>query len=142
MKLNRLALTLLALLVLTPAQGSTTRMVGVQFRGCYDGDTCYFDFPRVRPAMFGQDRPVRLLGIDAPEIKGDCPGEIQAAEQARDALVAKLQKARRIVIDTPGLDKYHRILGRVTADGLDLSAWMIRRGLAREYQGSHRSGWC
>ena len=136
------ALAAAALFLSSAHASEALRFEGVRFKGCYDGDTCYFDFTTVEPALFGQGRAVRFLGIDTPEIKGSCKREVRAAERARDALIKRLERAGEIVIESPGLDKYGRILGRVIADGQDLSELLIAKGLARKYQGGHRKGWC
>ena len=39
------------------------------FHECYDGDPCTISLPGL-PDVFGDHIPVRLVGIDAPEIKG------------------------------------------------------------------------
>ncbi|MDT8446721.1 MAG: hypothetical protein RRB13_07480 [bacterium] len=40
------------------------------------------------------------------------------------------------------MDKYHRILGRIVADGEDLTACLIRRSLAHPNHRERRAGWC
>ena len=55
----------------------------VKFVSCYDGDTCTFNLPNVTP-LFGREIPVRLFGIDTPEMKGQCEAEIALAKKARD----------------------------------------------------------
>ena len=113
----------------------------VVLMGCYDGDTCTFDIAEI--PLFGRSAPVRLLGIDAPEIRGRCPEEIAAAERARDALLSRLRAAGRVdLVGVAGLDKYRRILARVQADGEDMSAWLITRHLARPWEGHRYQRWC
>jgi len=86
---------------------------------------------------------VRLRGIDAPELKSRCPEERIKAEAARAALIKILAEGgveiRRVSIDKFG--------GRVDADAStrstpDISAALLRGGLARAYAGGRRDGWC
>ncbi len=86
---------------------------------------------------------VRLRGIDAPELKSRCPEERVKAEAARNALSAILAEGD-ITISRVGLDKFG---GRVDADAStkstpDISAALLRAGLARNYAGGRRASWC
>jgi len=86
---------------------------------------------------------VRLRGIDAPELKASCPGELQMAEAATDAL-RKLLGEGDVAIFNIGPDKYS---GRVVADAAtrrsgNVSTAMLAAGHARSYGGGHRNGWC
>src|SRR5437016_2415285 len=57
----------------------------VIFHHSYDGDTCTVTLPGL-PDVFGERISIRLVGIDAPEIKGRCEQEKRLAMQARDFL--------------------------------------------------------
>ena len=86
---------------------------------------------------------VRLRGIDAPELKARCGEERRRAEAARDALTVMLAEGNITVRDV-GLDKYG---GRVLAAAAtqltpDVSAALLRDGVARPYAGGRRAGWC
>lgn len=70
----------------------------------------------------------RLWGIDAPETKqwcGDYPAGVQAT-----ATLEKLMKGRSITCDDRGHDRYGRTIGLCRADSDDLSAAMVRLGMA------------
>ena len=70
---------------------------------------------------------VRLLGIDAPE-RGQ-PGAREAGEALRKLLAGKPVRVAR-----EGRDRWGRTLARLyLADGTDLSAELIARGLARPW---------
>jgi micrococcal nuclease len=93
-----------------------------------DGDTLW-----VRPASGAAARPVRLQGIDAPEI---CqPWGLEA----RDALAAQALH-RRVRVASRARDAYERTLARVTSDGHDLGWWMVSRGHAWSDRFRGRSG--
>jgi micrococcal nuclease len=105
-----------------------------------DGDTLLV---RAR-VWLGQDvtTHVRLLGIDAPELRGKCEAETAAAGRARDYVAAMIGK-RPVTLTDLRVDKYGgRVLARVTAGGRDVSAALLRAGLAQPYRGGKRAGWC
>ncbi len=107
-----------------------------QYRGCYDGDTCYFDLPE------GANLPVRLLGVDTPERKGRCPEEKVLALAAKGFSEGALRSARQIELRRAGKDKYGRILARVLLNGQDLADLLIQAKLGRPYKGGKRLSWC
>ena len=60
----------------------------------YDADT--FDVNIANwPTVAGQNMPVRVAGIDSPEMHGQCKKEITAAHKARDFTVKALQGAKK-----------------------------------------------
>ncbi|MFM7347135.1 MAG: thermonuclease family protein [Tagaea sp.] len=91
-------------------------------------------------------RRVRLANIDAPEIHGRCPSEIQMAERAKlAAMIALADAPVRVVPDGGpggGKDRFGRLIARVTVDGTDLGGALVAQGLARPYAGGARKGWC
>ena len=87
-----------------------------------DGDT-------VLLVRHGQLEPVKLRidGIDAPEI---CqPGGVEA----RDAMIRQAQR-KSVEVDDRGQDVYGRQVGRLSVDGVDLGAEMVRSGMAWAYR--------
>ena len=88
------------------------------------------------------EREVRLRGIDAPELSGDCPAEITRAIEAKNAL--KKLAGDKVILTDMGRDKFGRLLARVlTIRGRDIGAILIKEGLARKYDGvGPRQGWC
>lgn len=106
-----------------------------------DGDTML-----VRARIWlGQDveTRVRLLGIDAPELKARCGEEQRLALAARDFVRDRVLGRRVNLVDIRH-DKYgKRVLSRViTPDGEDLGEALIRHGFARPYDGGTRQSWC
>jgi endonuclease YncB( thermonuclease family) len=86
---------------------------------------------------------IRLRGIDAPELKGQCAQEIRMAEAAGNAL-NRLLRDGAVTIYNIGPDRYP---GRVVADVAtthtpNVSAALLGSGHVRSYTGGHRSGWC
>lgn len=87
-----------------------------------DGDT-------VLLVRQGQLEPVKLRidGIDAPEI---CqPGGVQA----RDTMI-RLAMRKSVEVGDRGQDVYGRQVGRLSVDGVDLGAEMVRSGMAWAYR--------
>lgn len=112
------------------------------YHTCYDGDTCMMSLPGIHP-LFGDHIPVRLAGIDTPEMKGQCEREKQLARQARDLVRSHLSRAGEIRLRKASRDKYFRIDARVIADGADLSEILINQGLAVPYDGGTKTKvWC
>lgn len=95
---------------------------------CSDGDTC-------RVGSSKKSVRVRLIGIDAPEVRhGDEPGQ-PFGETSKDYLNG-LVKGRSVEIRNYGKDEYGRILGVLTGrNGLDINEEMIRTGMAEVYRG-------
>jgi Micrococcal nuclease (thermonuclease) homologs len=89
-----------------------------------DGDTVWIEREKIR-----------LLDIDAPEMKGDCPAESRLAIRARDRLIVLLQRPN-LTIARDGTDRYGRTLARIGNTGDQL----VREGLARRW--GDRRGWC
>jgi len=112
------------------------------FHKCYDGDTCTFSLPGL-PNVFGDHIAIRLVGIDAPEIKGHCQREKDLATKARDYLNQRLKQAHVIQIRHTARDKYFRVLAELFADGEDLSELLLKQGLAVPYHGQTKTkDWC
>ncbi|MEX5283819.1 MAG: thermonuclease family protein [Nitrospiraceae bacterium] len=98
--------------------------------------------PGIHP-LFGDHIPVRLAGIDTPEMKGHCEREKQLARQARDLVRSALSGAGAIHLRKASRDKYFRIDARVMADGQDLSDVLMMQGLAVPYDGGTKTkDWC
>ena len=100
-----------------------------------DGDTADLD------CGAGVER-VRLVGFDTPEKGGArCRDEYQRALAAERHLRGLLS-AGEVRAERQGVDRYGRVLARVSAGGEDVAAAMIAGGHARAYAGGVRQGWC
>jgi len=86
--------------------------------------------------------PIRVRGIDTPEIKGKCPGEKQLAIRARDFLNNALRSAGSVELVNIERGKYFRLVADVLVDGEPIAPVMIELGLGRAYSGGKRAGWC
>ena len=102
-----------------------------------DGDTLKLD-----------QRTIRIVGIDAPEVRAQCPAEAAGAERATAVLQRWVNAAPFELVprlDRP-TDKYGRELmtARRTVRGQFETAAevLIEAGVARAYLGEARAGWC
>ena len=117
--------------------------VAITIHDCYDGDTCTATLhDRFLPPVLGEHIPIRLAGIDTPEIHGHCLEEIRLAVQARNFLRTIIARATRIDLIQPERDKYFRLRGTLLIDGHNAAAQLIAAGLARSYNGGARLPWC
>ena len=122
-------LSILVLLFLVwPKDAQAAVPSAAHYRGCYDGDTCYFDL-----AGFRANQSVRLLGVDTPEIKAQCPQEKLGALAAKNFSRSVLARARFIQVLPQGYDKYGRDLAQVLADGLDMRQRLIEQCVGHLY---------
>jgi len=141
------------LLCLPPSVHATT-IPNVTIVSCYDGDTCRVNLPRSAfndnwaYELFGHNIPIRVEGIDTPEIRGKCQKEKDLAYEARDLVRGLFENAQAITLsidDNPKevRGKYFRVVGRLIADGVDISDLLIERLLAVLYDGGTKvKDWC
>jgi len=105
---------------------------------CHDGDTCSMililedeektlDFGIERQTITKLTASVRLCGIDTPELP------TAKGVAAKTAINSWLQPAKVVTVETFGLDKYGRVLGRVWADGVDVNKRLLAEGFAAPY---------
>ena len=110
-------------------------------RLCYDGDTCYVVAKTLPDTL--RNMSIRILGIDTPEIRADCIEEKDLALQGRAFANDMFRNANNIEFRNLKWDKYGgRILADVYIDGMSYKHEIIEAGLAREYDGGKKLGWC
>mmetsp|Transcript_30145 Transcript_30145/g.92216 ORF Transcript_30145/g.92216 Transcript_30145/m.92216 type:complete len:339 (-) Transcript_30145:173-1189(-) len=115
--------------------------IPVVFTACHDGDTCTVQLPGL-PKVFGRNLGVRLTGIDAPELHGQCPYERCLAKHAKDKLNSIVLQGHPQLRDC-GRDKYFRLNCRVEVNGIDAATSLVADGLAARYTGrGPRPSWC
>jgi micrococcal nuclease len=140
----RIALLLLALPGL-PGSAAAAEVLPGPYRASVekvvDGDTL-----AVRVTVWlGQDLRVlvRVRGVDAPELRGECAAEKARARNAQAAL-ARLVSGGPVVLTAIEGDKYYgRVIADVTTSAGDhVGLALISGGFVRPYDGAARSGWC
>ena len=103
---------------------------GVCARNCVtDGDTFRLDGEKVR-----------IVGIDAPELRGRCREETALANKAKSRL-QHLIEGKTVSIDRQGTDRFGRTLAAVRAGGRDVGQQLVNEGLARPWTG-RKERWC
>lgn len=83
----------------------------------------------------GEPRTIRLLGVDAPELRQTCRDarglSYPCGTRARDALAALAPRRASIACRSEGQDRFNRALSRCTlADDRDLAAELVAQGWA------------
>lgn len=118
--------------------------IPVKVTRVHDGDTFTVDVPQwlAAPgtAVVAKSMPVRIAGIDCPEMRDPNPTIRNAA------VVAKLQaesllKSGKVVLRDPQRDKYFRLNAQVLAGGVDVGKSLIEAKLAKPYDGGTKSPW-
>ncbi|MBX9915438.1 MAG: thermonuclease family protein [Pseudomonadaceae bacterium] len=136
-----LLLNLLAAPMLAAAPRSDYGNVRVdEVSSIYDGDTIRVTI-RAWPAVAGERIPVRLYGIDTPEMNDKRPRVYKLARSAKQFSVTQLRGAKRIELRQIRRDKYFRLLAEVWVDGRNLSELLLKAGLAKAYFGGKKISW-
>jgi micrococcal nuclease len=78
--------------------------------------------------------PVRLNGIDAPEMRGKNEDEKRMAKRAQEALSEKVMD-KFVHLKDVKTEKYGRLLCEVYIDKLHINQWMIDQRFAVAYDG-------
>jgi len=107
----------------------------------YDGDTFRVDIDSL-PPIVGKNIPIRLNGVDTPEIRGKCQYEKDLALIARDFVRNKLANAKEIKLTKLQRGKYFRVVADVMIDGVSLDKELLENKLAYKYTGGKKSSWC
>ena len=107
----------------------------------YDGDTFRVDVDSL-PPIVGKNIPIRLNGVDTPEIQGKCQYEKDLALKARDFVRNKLANAKEIKLNNLQRGKYFRVVADVMIDGVSLEQELLDNALAYKYTGGKKSSWC
>ncbi len=110
----------------------------------YDGDTFRVDID-AWPGVIGRDMPVRLRGVDTPELRSRCATpEAKAREKAlglraRDFTAAQLAAAEVITLHDVYRGSFFRLVAEVRLDGESLGETLLTAGLAVPYG---TGDWC
>jgi len=107
----------------------------------YDADTFKVNIKHW-PDVIGKQVSIRVLGVDAPELRGKCAAEKAAALKAKQFTVEFLRAGQVIELRKIKRGKYFRLLAAVYVDGKNLADALVKAKLARSYDGGRRLGWC
>ena len=137
----RLATILLCFLSFTVSAKDYGNITVSEVTSIYDADTFRVNIGDY-PPIAGDRIPVRVLGIDAPELRVKCESEKIKARAAKQFTVEALRSAKVIELRNIQRGKYFRILADVYVDGKNLADGLIKAGHARVYDGGKQLGWC
>lgn len=108
----------------------------------YDGDTFRVNI-KDYPSIAGNRIPIRINGIDTPEMRGKCTKEKTLAREAKQLTVKMLRNAKVIELRNMQRGKYFRIVADVYADNQSLADELIKNNLAVRYNGGTKvKDWC
>ena len=108
----------------------------------YDGDTFRVDIDEY-PAIVGKNMPIRINGIDTPEIKAKCALERDLAIKAKELTKKKLEAGKVIELRNIKRGKYFRIISDVYVDSVSLADELLDAELAVKYFGGKKQkNWC
>ena len=138
-----ITLLLICLLPFSSSAKSYGNVTVSEVTSIYDADTFRVNI-KGYPAIVGERVPVRVLGVDAPELRGKCESEKVKARESKQFTVQALRSAKTIELRNMQRGKYFRILADVYVyvDGKNLAGSLIKAGHARVYDGGKRLGWC
>lgn len=86
---------------------------------------------------------IRLVGIDAPELRQTCTrdGFVWWCGQSARTSLAHIAEGQPVSCLAVGRDRYGRTLASCSVNGLNLSSYMVRVGMAiSAYGGAYASG--
>ena len=110
----------------------------VSIASVYDGDTFKINL-NCSLAVYCEKVPVRVRGVDTPEIKGKTAREKNLAQKAKE-FTKEFLSVRPISLSNCGRDKYFRLLCDVqNGDGKNLARELIKRDFGYSYQGGTKS---
>lgn len=109
----------------------------------YDADTVTFKIPGVHP-LLGDNINIRVLGVDTPEVRTKNKCEKEKARNAKRLVANLLKRAKRIDLTNISRGKYFRVVADVIIDGKSLSHYLLKNGLATNYDGGKKKkvDWC
>lgn len=105
-----------------------------------DGDTFKINIAGY-PNIIGRHMPIRIKGIDTPEMKDKRPKIKKLARQAKAFAASRLLNGKKILLTNIKRGQYFRIVATVWIDGVNLGDELIKHGLAKRYGGGKKSKW-
>lgn len=97
----------------------------------YDGDTMTVSIDRL-PDVFGMEIPIRIYGIDTPEIRSSKKIE---AVIARDFVESMCPIGSKTKLSNIRRDKYFRLDADVNCNGKDVATELLKNNMAKPYFG-------
>lgn len=137
----RLFLTAFICLLATPLclaqQVKSQNFNKVSLASVYDGDT-FKVYLACKYPIFCKAIPVRVRGVDCPEMRGGTR-ETKAAAKAAKAFTKQFLRGGKILLRNCGRDKYFRLLCEVKVNGADLGTALLEHSHAVPYDGGTKT---
>jgi endonuclease YncB( thermonuclease family) len=105
----------------------------------HDGDTITVDIVNW-PPIIGHHIPIRIKGIDTPEMNDKSERVRSLAIASKEFLESKISKSS-LQIHNLERDKYFRISADVYADGTNVGNLLLKKGFAKPYDGGKKPVW-
>ena len=99
----------------------------------YDGDTFRCNILGWQKIV-GKNIPIRVAGVDTPEMRGVSTEEKELAKMARDYTLKLLKSGKVIELRNCRRGKYFRIVADVYIDGKNLALELIKYGFGVRYE--------
>lgn len=109
----------------------------VELASVYDGDTFRVHLA-CKYGVFCKTIPIRVRGVDCPEMKGVPPETKELAKKAKK-FTKNFLNSGKILLRNCGRDKYFRLLCDVKVNGRNLGEELIKEGLAVPYDGGTKN---
>ena len=109
----------------------------VELASVYDGDTIRVHLA-CKYGVFCKTIPIRVRGVDCPEIRGGSAETKALAKQAK-AFTKNFLKGGKILLRNCGRDKYFRLLCDVKVNGQSLGEELLKAGHAIPYDGGTKT---
>lgn len=106
----------------------------------HDGDTFTINV-KEWPSIVGANMPVRINGIDTPEINSDNVKIRFIAKKAKESLRTILSGTGPLILENIKRDKYFRLDATVKKGGIDVGDVLIGLKLAKPYDGGVKPTW-
>lgn len=103
----------------------------------YDGDTIRVHLA-CKYGVFCKTIPIRVRGVDCPEIRGGSAETAALAKKAK-AFTKEFLSSGKILLRNCGRDKYFRLLCDVKVNGQSLGEELIKAGHAIPYDGGTKT---
>ena len=136
-KLLSLSLLLFAFQVNATTIDTPQNFNKVLLASVYDGDTFRVHLA-CKYGIFCKTIPIRVRGVDCPEIKGGSVETKALAKQAK-SFTKNFLKGGKILLRNCGRDKYFRLLCDVKVNGQSLGEELLKAGHAIPYDGGTKN---
>jgi micrococcal nuclease len=123
------------ILIIFVSQFSTPELEIKEIVSVYDGDTFRANLT-CGTLVFCDNIPIRLDGVDTPEMRDKRPLMKAKAIEARDFLRGKLSSGKRIRLKGVKRGKYFRLVATVYVDGENVNELIVDKKLGSAYDGT------